>query len=479
MPAVAVVDKGWTVPACDATFKFRFKLGNVGGVWDKPNKVWTLPNNAAAADLVEELREAGAVVNEIGVGSTQPVSKIFSGVKTSGIPYDALVSVALAKLEELPSKSWSINDLSSVVSAATGYNNLPALTVLFNALASAGKIHRWYKGTRAFLKHKPNDVPESEAVKEAIDKAKAEIAAAHSQMLKVASDAAAKISEAEERAAAAEKKAAETKAESRIVAVQLKNGAKVVKTTKGMFHAKFERLLKLAQNRKNMFIYGPTGCGKSFICGQLAETLGLKFAHVSCTSGMSESALGGRLLPVGKQGTFEYVIAEFVDCYENGGLFLLDEMDAADPNVLLVINSALANGKMAVTNRPKQPYAIRHKDFICAAAANTVGTGASRMYSGRNKLDAATLDRFGIGKVFMDYDERVEEMLCPDAELRSTLWKWRKAIRTHNLERAMSSRFMQDAHDMFSDGWTITEISEAFFEGWREDEVNKVKNFYG
>jgi hypothetical protein len=37
---------------------------------------------------------------------------------------------------------------------------------------------------------------------------------------------------------------------------------------------------------------------------------------------------------------------------------------------------------------------------------------------------------------------------------------------------------MIDAYDMVSDddiGWTQDDIDAAFFEGWREDEVNKVK----
>lgn len=271
----------------------------------------------------------------------------------------------------------------------------------------------------------------------------------------------------------AEKKANET----RIVEIKI-NDVKAKKTRKmnGHFHQKFPRLLQLAKARKNIFIYGPTGSGKSHICGQIAEALNLSFAFVSCTGGMSEGVLGGRLMPVGKQGTFEYVISEFIKAYETGGVFLLDEIDAADPNVLLIVNAALANGRMAVPNRPEKPYAERHPDFICVAAANTVGTGADRMYSGRNKLDGATLDRFMIGKVQLDYDRTVEESLCPDEVLRKLLWKIRDAINEHRLERAMSTRFMIDACDMKSEGWSHDEIFEAFFCGWREDEVNKVKS---
>jgi midasin (ATPase involved in ribosome maturation) len=281
---------------------------------------------------------------------------------------------------------------------------------------------------------------------------------------------------AEQGIKAANDRADAMQAQTRIVEVQIKSGEKKIKSVKGLFHTKFERLLSLAKMRKNIFIYGPTGCGKSYVCSQLADALNLPFYFVSCTCGMSEGQLSGRLLPVGKQGTFEYIIGEFVKAYEQGGVFLLDEIDAADPNVLLIINSALANGSMAVPNRPSKPYAKRHKDFICIAAANTIGTGADRLYPGRNKLDGSTLDRFAIGKVFMDYDEQVEKELCPDDELRVKLTGYRVKIRQHRMERAMSTRFMQDAYDMKTgDNWTHDMIDQAFFEGWREDERNKVK----
>lgn len=242
-------------------------------------------------------------------------------------------------------------------------------------------------------------------------------------------------------------------------------------------HPIFERVLVLASARKNVFIPGPTGCGKSHLAKQVATALGLEFAFVSCSVGMSEGHLTGRLLPVGKSGKFEYVISEFVKCYENGGLFLLDEIDAADANVLLVVNAALANGKMAVPNRPEQPYAKRHPDFVCIAAANTWGSGADRQYVGRNQLDNATLDRFRIGQIAMDYDAQLEKQLCPNAELYERLAGYRAKARANRMERAISTRFMIDAYDMVTNhGWSFEDVDNALFADWRADEVAKVQN---
>lgn len=250
------------------------------------------------------------------------------------------------------------------------------------------------------------------------------------------------------------------------------------KVMKATFHAQFKVLLDLAKLRENIFLYGPTGCGKSYICSQLAEALGLPFAFVSCSAGMSEGQIGGKLLPTGKGGQFEYVLSEFVRCYEQGGVFLLDEIDAADDNVLLFVNAALASDRCAVPNRPDNPYATKHPDFICVAAANTAGTGADRMYSGRKKLDGATLDRFQIGKVYLDYDLTVEQMLCPDEQLLAWCHAVRRGINENRLERAMSSRFIEKAYKMHTQaGWTLEQIADRFYCGWREDEINKVKQY--
>lgn len=275
---------------------------------------------------------------------------------------------------------------------------------------------------------------------------------------------------------AAEKEIAEAKQATRIVAVQVKKGEKTERTIEGLYHREFERILKLAQARMNIFVYGPTGSGKTHLCRQVADALDLRYGFVSCTSGMGEGVLGGRLLPIGKGGIFEYIPSEFVDFYENGGVYLLDELDAADPNVMLLINAALANGWITVSNRHKKVRAEIHPDFVCIAAGNTIGTGADRMYSARNKLDASTMDRFSIGKVYMDYDHRLEEQICPDQELLLTLWSYREKIQQNRMERAMSTRFIRDAYRMKTEfGYTQEDIDTAYFLGFREDEINKIK----
>jgi cobaltochelatase CobS len=238
----------------------------------------------------------------------------------------------------------------------------------------------------------------------------------------------------------------------------------------------FDRVKDLAENRRNVLLVGPAGCGKTYLAKLVADVLGLDFASLSCTAGMSEAHLLGRAVPDLTHGKNRFQGTDFLRVYEQGGVGLLDELDAADPNLLLAVNTGLANGYMNVPNRQDDPRAWRHKDFVCIGTANTFGRGATRMYSGRNQLDEATLDRFRIGIVECGYDEVVEKAICPDDDLRTECQRIRTKIEAAGLRRIMSTRFMEDAWVMMSNAkWTKEVILEVFFEGWSPEEKAKVR----
>lgn len=246
------------------------------------------------------------------------------------------------------------------------------------------------------------------------------------------------------------------------------------KKMRGVLPECFERMVQLGSQRINTMLVGPAGCGKTYIAAKMAEALNLEFSSISCSAGMSESQLAGWLLPVGSSGKFEYVPAPFVSMYENGGVFLLDEIDSADPNTLTFINKAIANDGFYVPQRHKKPYIKRHKDFVCIAAANTYGNGADALYVGRNQLDAATLDRFRAGMIPMDYDTKVEEALI-DPDVLQWGRTIRQSILDNRLRRIMSTRVMIDLTKMKAGyKWGKKEWDESYFVDWSADERRRV-----
>ncbi|WP_394772195.1 AAA family ATPase [Mucilaginibacter sp.] len=171
----------------------------------------------------------------------------------------------------------------------------------------------------------------------------------------------------------------------------------------GAQHNMFEEILTVLSADIHIYLYGPAGTGKTQCAENAALALGKKFACVSVCAQSTKSDLLGFIDANGN-----YIRTLFRDTFENGGVFLIDEIDNGNPNILAVLNSALANGYCAFPDGMVK----RSDEFTCIAAANTFGTGADRQYVGRNQLDAATLNRFV--QIEVGYDEQLEVTLFGD-----------------------------------------------------------------
>lgn len=236
----------------------------------------------------------------------------------------------------------------------------------------------------------------------------------------------------------------------------------------GKLHHAFNEALEMLRLESQLFIAGPAGTGKTTLGAQLAKALNLSFGHISCTAGMSEAHLLGRMDVSGN-----YIQAQFVEMFENGGVFLFDEVDAADANTMLIINSALANGYLSVPNRRDKQQAMRHKDFYCICAANTWGYGSNE-YAGRNQLDAAFLDRFCGSKLFVDYDTTLEKAISsPIPNVAIIIWKIRDNVSKNKIRRVVSTRAIVSGVKAVSAGKTMKHFVDRFLTGWTDAEKQK------
>lgn len=261
--------------------------------------------------------------------------------------------------------------------------------------------------------------------------------------------------------------------------IDVKINDKVV-TKKGViYHPEFAKITYYAKQHRNVLLVGGAGSGKTTLAEQVADALGLRFGSISCTAGMNESQLMGRpaLTLNGKNG---YIGTQFVDIYENGGVFLLDEYDALDSNMACSVNSGLANGILSVPNRMDNPIAKRHKDCIVIACGNTWGTGqGSRHYVGRNKIDGATLDRFV--PIEVDYDDNLERHLVGEhIVLYDFLNHLRKACANKGIDKIISTRlFVNGAKDFSNkvafDGRTVLgTFANTITLSWTRREKDKI-----
>lgn len=176
-------------------------------------------------------------------------------------------------------------------------------------------------------------------------------------------------------------------------------------------HWQMPLLQAIIETNRQALIVGGAGSGKTTIAETIAKKLGFcteeQFYSISLSSGVSEAHLSGRMVMTG-----EFLDTKFLDVVENGGVILLDEFDNADPDVLVGLNSLLANDLISCPLRRGNEVARRAENCYIIATANTWGNGSggSAGYV-RKQLDSATLDRFVASKFYMGQDRRITNLV--------------------------------------------------------------------
>ena len=235
----------------------------------------------------------------------------------------------------------------------------------------------------------------------------------------------------------------------------------------------FARLCKLHAARVPALLVGPAGSGKTTAAAKLAEVAGVPFYRLSMAAGTDESEFTGRLLPTGDNMKFEYCLSLLTKAYTEGGVFLADDIDLADPNLLGLMNAALDGGGWYISARYQDPFLEQHPDFYLVAAANTHGHGADRQYVGAQQLDERTLSRFRMGQINCDYDADLEQQIFPQdvLEIGHTLRTRCRAL--PGWTRDISTRDMASVTKLAS-VMPVTEAWYGYFADWSEQECNKV-----
>ena len=150
---------------------------------------------------------------------------------------------------------------------------------------------------------------------------------------------------------------------------------------------------------------------------------------------------------------------------------MLDEIDASIPEVLIILNAAIANGYFDFP--APIGYVEAHKDFRLVAAGNTFGLGADYDYVGRNQLDAASLDRFALVKV--DYDDDIALSLCDkDTKLVEFTNKFRAAAEKGGIRTVVSYRAIKRIFEM-SKVLELTEVLEqCLLKNMQKDDLSVI-----
>lgn len=167
----------------------------------------------------------------------------------------------------------------------------------------------------------------------------------------------------------------------------------------GVTHKQFDTVVKLLNAPKlNVQLVGGPGVGKTHMCGQAAEALGVEFYSIGFHLQSTASELKGYM-----DATGNYIPTVVFDwaVNPNGGLLLCDELDRSHPGIQAGLNSLLSNRFITLPNRETVHLTDAHKVI---AATNTNGTGPTAEFPAAMPFSSEFRDRFFLYEIEIDED---------------------------------------------------------------------------
>ena len=239
-----------------------------------------------------------------------------------------------------------------------------------------------------------------------------------------------------------------------------------VKDEAQVHHDRYDEIKCCLECNIPVYLAGPAGSGKNFTVEQIANELGWKFYFSN--SVQQEYKLTGFIDAGGEFHETEFSKACKDAAKGNDVVFFLDEMDASIPEVLVLLNAAIANGYFEFPDGKVNFDGKVH--FV--AAGNTVGNGADDMYTGRMVLDQATLDRFAI--IEFDYCLKIEMSITHNnAELVEFIHQMRKEAESKGIRATFSYRCMTMVTKLEAKGMNLEMAMKiSIVKGLDKDTIN-------
>ena len=157
-----------------------------------------------------------------------------------------------------------------------------------------------------------------------------------------------------------------------------------------------------------LYVFGPTGCGKTSCIKQLAARLNYPIFEVTGHGRLEFADLVGHLTVKDGNMTFEYGPLALAMRY--GAVLLLNEIDLTSPEIAAGLNSVLDGSPLCIAENGGE-IIQPHPMFRFVATANTNGAGDDTgLYQGTQRQNLAWLDRFTICEVSYP-DATVEKKL--------------------------------------------------------------------
>lgn len=162
----------------------------------------------------------------------------------------------------------------------------------------------------------------------------------------------------------------------------------------------------LADHKEPLYLFGPTGCGKTSCARQMARRLNYPVYEITAHSRLEFSEMVGHHTV--EDGNMHYEYGPLALAMRNGGIFLLNEIDLLDPGTAAGLNSVLDGQPLTIAENGGE-YIMPSPMFLFAATANSNGASdRSGLYQGVLRQNIAFMDRFVL--VESDYMPEEEEL---------------------------------------------------------------------
>jgi MoxR-like ATPase len=168
-------------------------------------------------------------------------------------------------------------------------------------------------------------------------------------------------------------------------------------------------------------LIGESGTGKTSAIRFLAAETKNGLRRVNLNGGTTADELVGRLL-INDKGTY-WVDGVLTEAMRNGEWIVLDEINAALPEVLFVLQSVMDDdGYLVLTEKDDKEIVKRHKNFRIFATCNPPE------YAGTKEMNQALLSRFAIC-ISAEFPESKKELEIIENHLGNTIAQSEMAVK--------------------------------------------------